>query len=728
MLRKFPHYRQHDEMDCGPTCLRIICKYYGKHLSLEYLRELSHTNRTGTSLLSLSEAAEKLGMRTVGARLSFSDLQSCAPFPCIAFWNQQHFVVVYRITRHKVYVSDPAHGLITYTHEEFLKGWSLGNDQGIILTVDPSPEFNNVEEPATARREKGFSYLYSYLTRYRKEIFQLLIGLLAGSLLQLAFPFLTQSIVDIGIRHHDMPFIYMILAAQLMVFLGKTSVEMLRGYIILHLSSRINISLLSDFFIKLMRLPPGFFDTKMVGDIMQRIGDHQRVEIFLTSGTFTTVFSMLNLAVFSIILAIYSPLIFFVFLTGSILYLLWISAFLKKRASLDYRRFGHMAANHEKNLEMIMGMQEIKLHNAERKKRWQWEALQVKMFKVNLKGLLLKQTQTGGASVINELKNIFIAFLAAKLVLQGDMTLGMMLSISWITGQLNAPILQLVEFIQSMQDARLSMERINEIHNRPDEENQLEEKVDYVPGGDIHIDNLTFKYDADPHAPAILKNIQCTIPANKITAIVGASGSGKTTLLKLLLKFYEPQSGAIYAGGTALSAIRNSSWRNACGVVMQEGFIFNDTVINNIAVGEEQPDMKRLQEAARIANIHEFINSLPLKYYTKIGANGIGLSTGQKQRILIARAVYKNPDILLFDEATSALDTQNERIIMENLQKFYKGKTVIIIAHRLSTVRNADKILVLEKGVLTEAGTHEELVTERGLYFNLVKNQLELDN
>ncbi|THU34978.1 peptidase domain-containing ABC transporter [Niastella caeni] len=728
MLKKFPHYKQHDEMDCGPACLRIICKYYGKSFPLEHLRSLTHTNRTGSSLLALSEAAEKLGLRSVGARISYKDLEECNPLPCIAFWNQHHFIVVYKIKKDRVYVSDPAHGLVEYSKEEFLKGWSLGNEQGIILSLEPSPEFMKMEEGGGNVREKGFAFIFSYLTRYRKELMQILMGLLAGSLLQLIFPFLTQSIVDIGIRHHDMPFIYMILTAQLMVFIGKTTVEMLRGYIVLHLSSRINITLLSDFFIKLMKLPLGFFDTKMIGDILQRIGDHQRVENFLTSGTFTTIFSLLNLVVFSIILAIYSPLIFLVFLAGSACYFVWVISFLKKRAKLDYKRFSQLSANQEKNFELIFGMQEIKLHNAERKKRWQWEHLQVKLFRINLKSLTLKQVQSGGASVINELKNIFISFLAAKLVLQGDMTLGMMLSVSYITGQLNAPITQLVEFIQSLQDARLSMERINEIHNKPDEEAAFVKKIETVPAGDIVIENLSFKYDTDPRMPGILKNINCVIPAKKVTAIVGASGSGKTTLLKLLLKFYEPAAGAIYAGNTAIANIHNSSWRNACGVVMQEGFIFNDTVANNIAVGEENIDRKRLLEAARVANIVEFVDSLPLKFETKIGSNGIGISTGQKQRILIARAIYKNPDILLFDEATSALDTQNERIIMENLQHFFKGKTVIVIAHRLSTVRNADKIVVLDKGELTEVGTHEELITEKGFYFNLIKNQLELGN
>ncbi len=712
-------------MDCGPTCLRIVCKYYGKTFTLEHLRALCNTTRAGSSLLGVSEAAEKLGFRTIGAKLRFEDLKEEAPFPCMAYWNQRHFVVIYKIRKDKIYVSDPAHGLLVYTRQEFLKGWSQGNEEGIILTLDPSPEFDMMEADAKGR-SGGIRFIYKYLTRYKKLMIQLLTGLLAGSLLQLIFPFLTQSIVDVGILHHNIGFIYLILIAQLLLFMGRTSVEILRGYILMHLSSRINIHLLSDFFIKLMKLPLGFFDVKMTGDILQRINDHQRVETFLTSGTLNVIFSFINLLIFSIVLFIYSPLIFYVFAGGSILYFGWVQFFLKRRAALDYKRFSQLAQNQEKNLELIYGMQEIKLHNAERRKRWQWEHLQVKLFKINFKSLALGQTQTGGASLINELKNIIISFLAAKLVLDGQITLGTMLSISYISGQLNAPILQLVDFIQSWQDARLSIERINEIHNKKDEETVGEEKITDVNNGDIVINNLSFKYDGNSKSPLVLKDLQLVIPARKITAIVGSSGSGKTTLMKLLMKFYEPQTGDVMIGNTALSSISHGVWRDKCGVVMQEGYIFNDTVAGNIAVGDEAIDKERLREAAVIANIHEHIEHLPLGYNTKIGQNGLGLSTGQKQRILIARAVYKNPDILFFDEATSALDSKNEKIIMENLHRFYRGKTVIVIAHRLSTVKNADKIVVLEKGEISSVGTHQELVGERGFYFNLVRNQLEL--
>ena len=725
---RFPHFKQYDEMDCGPTCLRIICKYYGKNFSLDYFRSLTHTSRMGTTLLSLSTAAEKLGMRTMGAKLSFEDLKEVAPFPCIAYWNQQHYIVVYKIKRDTIYVSDPAHGLLTYSTQDFLKGWAVDNEKGVILTIETTPEFDKQADETSENKEKGFGTIFKYLTKYRRELVQVIIGLVIASLLQLIFPFLTQSIVDTGIKNKDIGFIYLILIAQLMVFLGKTAVEILRSYIMLHLSTRININLLTDFFIKLMRLPLGFFDAKMVGDILQRINDHKRVENFLTSSTLSTIFSLLNIFIFGVILAIYNMGIFFVFIAGSALYVLWIMAFMKKNAALDYKLFAQLSANQEKNYEMVMGMQEIKLHNAERKKRWQWGLIQIKLFKINIKSLLLKQTQTGGATILNELKNIIISFMAAKLVVVGSITLGKMLAISYIIGQLNSPILQIVSFLQSYQDAKLSLQRINEIHNKKEEENIHDELIDDIPSADIVVKDLSFKYDSNPYTSNVLDNVNLTIPANKVTAIVGSSGSGKTTLLKLLLKFYEPTGGSIAVNNINFTNLSNEAWRNKCGVVMQEGFIFNDTIANNIAVGDEVIDSKKLDDAAKMANVFDFIDGLPLKYKTKIGASGTGISTGQKQRILIARALYKNPDILLFDEATSALDAQNEKTITENLSKIFKNKTVVIIAHRLSTVRNADKIVVLNNGKITEVGKHEDLVKEKGFYYNLVSNQLELSS
>jgi ATP-binding cassette subfamily B protein len=725
---RFPFYKQYDEMDCGPTCLRIISKFYGQRYSLEYLRSLTHTSRSGTSMLALSEAGEKLGFRTMGARVSLDYLQEEAPLPCIAYWNQRHYVVLYKIGRRHIDVSDPAHGLIRYTRAEFLAQWATEEGHGIVLTMEPGPDFGQEEEVNAGGRERGMGHIAAYLTRYKRELIQVLAGLLVASLLQLLFPFLTQSIVDRGIAHRDLSFIDMILLAQLAIFLGKTSVEIIRSYILLHLSTRININLLTDFFIKLMRLPLGYFDTRMVGDILQRINDHKRIETFLTSSTMSTIFSLLNLVIFSVVLGIYSPAVFGVFAAGSLLYVGWILAFMKRRAALDYKLFAQLAASQEKNYEMIMGMQEIKLHNAEKKQRWHWELLQIRLFRINIRTLSLRQVQSGGAVIINEAKNILISFLTARLVVEGHISMGIMMSVSYITGQLNAPILQLIEFLQAFQDARLSMERINEVHQKREEENRYDPKTAAIPNGDIQLQNLSFKYDLSPATPLVLDSINLTIPAGKVTAIVGSSGCGKTTLLKLLLKFYEPTSGSLRIGAMGLDGLSGSAWRGKCGVVMQEGFIFSDSIAGNIAVGDESVDWAKLYEAARAANIHDFVTGLPLGYNTLIGSSGTGMSTGQKQRLLIARAIYKDPDILLFDEATSALDAHNEKAITENLSRYFKGKTVIIIAHRLSTVRNADKIVVLDRGRISEAGRHEELITEKGFYYQLVRNQLELGN
>jgi ATP-binding cassette subfamily B protein len=724
----FPHYKQPDEMDCGPACLRIVAKHYGKTIPLPKLRQLTNTTRLGSSLFGLSEAAENIGFRTLGVKVTYDKLQEETPFPCIAHWNQNHFVVVYKIRKDTVYVSDPAHGLLTYSKNEFLRFWQSDHQEGIVLLLEPTPAFYSDEDEGLAKENKkkqGFTFLFHYLFRYQKLIVQLLIGLTAGSLLQLILPFLTQSIVDIGVQNQDMKFVYLILLAQLMLFFGRTTIEIIRSWILLHISSRINISLVSDFFVKLMKLPISFFDVKMTGDLMQRIGDHHRIENFLTSTSLNVLFSLINLIIFSFVLAFYSLSIFSVFLLGSILYFGWIIFFLRRREDLDYKRFSQNSRNQSKVMELIAGMQEIKLNNAERRKRWQWESIQVRLFRTSIKSLSLEQTQNVGSGLINEGKNIFITFLSAKLVIDGKITLGMMLSVSYIIGQLNGPILQLVTFVQGLQDARLSLERLAEIHNREDEENPGDERITETERpGSLQLSNVSFQYPGA--SDAVLKDLDLLIPVHKITAIVGSSGSGKTTLLKLLLKFYDPSSGLIKMGPHDMNHLSARLWRSKCGVVMQDGYIFSDTIAGNIALGEETVDKARLKQAVHIANIGELVESLPLGYNTRIGMEGIGLSGGQKQRILIARAVYKNPDYLFFDEATSALDSNNEKTILNNLQEFFRGKTVVVIAHRLSTVKNADQIVVLNKGRITEVGTHAGLSARRCEYYELVKNQLEL--
>jgi len=730
-MKSFPFYKQPDSKDCGPTCLRIISKYYGQSIPLQQIRDLAETTREGSGLLGLSNAAENLGFRTLGVQIDFNTLTTEVPLPCLVHWNKNHYVVVYKIDKSgKVYVSDPGHGLITYSKAEFIKCWIGENaredtEEGIALVLETTPAFFK-DEFNEAEKKTSFSFLSKYLFKYKSLIFQLAIGLLAGSLLSLVFPFLTQSIVDVGIQNQDLNFIYLILLAQVMLFVGKTGIEVIRSWILLHLSTRINISIISDFFIKLMKLPISFFDTRMTGDIMQRINDHHRIEQLLTNSSLNTLFSLVNLIIFSIVLLCYDYRLFLVYLTGAIVYVIWISFFLKKRKELDYKRFSQVSQEQSKVIELINGMQEIKMHNAERQKRWGWEFLQVKLFKVQIKSLSLEQWQSVGGNFINQMKDILVSFLAAKLVLSGNLTLGMMLSVQYIIGQLNSPLMQLIDFIKQSQDAKISLERLGEIHDKADEDNHEEQYVAEIPQNDIALNNVSFRYTGSD--AFVFENLNLTIPYQKTTAIVGASGSGKTTLLKLLMKFYDPNTGEMKIGHTDMKNISSRLWRDHCGVVMQEGYVFNDTIANNIAIGEETVDKQKLRKAIEIANIKDFIESLPLSYNTKIGNEGLGISGGQKQRLFIARAVYKSPEFIFFDEATSALDANNEKIIIENLEQFFKGKTAIVIAHRLSTVKHADKIVVLDKGKVVEEGNHAELVAKKGEYYRLIKNQLELGN
>lgn len=736
---KFPFYQQHDGKDCGPTCLKIVSKYYGKSISLQKLRDIGETTRNGTSLLALSNAAESLGFKTLGARLTVERLKDIV-LPCILHWNKNHYVVLYEISSSKNFlrkkdytfkISDPAHGLIEYNSKEFLKFW-IGNNaseltqEGIVLILEPSVSFNvDSNESIKDQSTFGFSVVFHYLKRYKWYVFQLAIGLLAGSLLQLLVPFLTQSVVDVGIKNHNIHFLYMVLFAQLCVFFGRTFLELIRSWTLLHLSARINISMISDFFIKLMKLPISFFDVRVTGDIMQRINDHHRIERILTTSSLNVLFSSVNMIIMGTVLAFYNFKIFFIFFSGSIFYFIWILLFLKQRKTLDYKRFSEVTQEQNNVMEMLNGMQEIKLHNAEKQKRWSWEYIQARLFRISIKALVLEQIQNIGSNTINELKNIVIVFISAKLVIEGEISLGVMMAIASIVGSLNGPINQLIGFIREFQDAKISIARLAEIHEKKDEMQIENGQSEVVPfNEDIIIQNLSFKYLGT--SSFVFENLNLTIPSNKITALVGTSGSGKTTLMKLLLKFYEPHTGNILIGKTNLKSIKSSAWRDNVGAVMQEGYIFSDTIAHNIAIGEDVIDVEKLKYSAMVSNINEFIEDYPLKYNTKVGNEGAGMSTGQKQRLLIARAVYKNPKILFFDEATSALDANNEKIIMKNLSNFLKEKTVVVIAHRLSTVMNADQIVVLENGKIVELGNHSDLINKKGKYFELVKNQLQL--
>lgn len=730
----FPFHKQSDSMQCGATCLRMILEYYGHEYSNSFLGNICRATAEGVSMLGISESAKILGLEVVCGYLSIEALTH-NQLPCILHWNQTHFVVLYKIRKGNLfYIADPGKGLVRYSFEEFTKCWinvkKGGEEKGIAMLLEPGPEFEKIYSGYRKEhneRKTAFRFLYGYLRQYRKYFTLIILGLALGCLLQLSMPFLTQAIVDIGIRHSDIGLIWLILLGELMIIIGRTATDFIRRWLLLHISMRINISLVSDFFIKLLRLPMSFFDTKLMGDLLQRIGDHSRVQNFLTGQVLNVVFTFLSFVIFGIVLFIYNPLIFAIFVIGSIVYGLWIVSFLRKRKVLDYELFEQQAKNQNRTYQFITSMQEIKLQNCEQRRRWEWEDTQTDLFNVQMKSLKLQQTQEAGSIFINEVKNIIITVLAATAVINGQMSLGAMLAVQYIIGQLNSPVEQFMSFIYSMQDVRISLERINEIHEGKNEEAKEGHVTCFESEKSIRINNIDFRYD--PYAlKKTLDGVSFDIPEGKVTAIVGASGSGKTTLIKLMLGYYPVSSGTIYIAGRNICEYNLKWWRRHCGVVMQDGVIFSESIARNIAVDDGDIDINRLEQAARLANIHDYIMGLPLKYNTQTGRDGVGLSQGQKQRILIARAVYRNPDFIFLDEATNALDAKNERAIVQNLDEFYKGRTVIVVAHRLSTVRNADHIIVLDEGRVVETGNHESLIGKKGAYFNLVKNQLELGN
>lgn len=734
-MRRFSFIKQHDAMQCGIACIEMVCKYFGREYSSEYLSDLCHATVEGVSLLAVNEVMGRLGFHTVCARATV-DVLGKASLPCILHWNQNHFVVLYKIRKGKTfYIADPGKGLIKYNLEEFKSHWistqSDGEEKGVAMFLEPTPAFYSYKDDSESGKQKNprsFRFLFGYVKKYKRYFGQIVLGMVVGSLLQLVLPFLTQSIVDVGIKNQNLGFIWLILLGQLMLTFSRTAIDFIRRWLLLHISMRINISLVSDFFIKLLKLPMSFFDTKLMGDLMQRMGDHGRVNNFLTGQALSVTFAMLTFVVFTVVLLFYNKQIFAIFLVGSLLYGLWMTLFLRQRKVLDYELFEQQAINNNKTYEFITSMQEIKLQDCEQRRRWEWEDTQVDLFNVQMKSLKLQQTQEAGSILINEVKNIVITVVAAAAVIHGQMTLGMMLAVQYIIGQLNSPVEQLMNFFYSLQDVRISLERINEIHRAEDEDGTqgLGTELDFPDKG-IDIESVMFKYD--PHALSkTLDDVTIHIPKGKVTAIVGASGSGKTTLVKLMLGYYPVLDGQVNIGSTDINTLNKKWWRRQCGVVMQDGVIFSESIARNIAVDDGDIDKERLLKAARIACIHDYVMSLPLKYNTKIGRDGVGLSQGQRQRILIARAVYKNPDYIFLDEATNSLDANNERAIVENLGMFYRGKTVVIVAHRLSTVRNADQIVVIDHGKVVETGNHETLTAQRGAYYRLVKNQLELGN
>jgi len=724
---KFPFFKQLDYRDCGPTCLRMIAKFYGKSFSREFLRDKASITRQGVTMAGIADAAEIIELRTLGMRVSLDSLVNEVPTPFIVPWRQKHFVVIYKTSKTKIYVADPAQGLLEYSHEDFLQAWTNTVDKtGFVLILEPNANFHSLEEDKT--KKKGFSFLIPYIKPYKKLVSQLFLGLLIGITIQFISPFLMQSIVDTGVNTQNIPFIYLILIAQLVLFISQTLVRVFREWLLIHITNRMHIKMISDFLYKMLKLPINFFETRNTGEHLQRIQDHTRIQNFVSSSTFGMVYSIILFIVFSFVLAFYNSKIFFVFFIGAILYVTWTIFFLKKRAELDFKRFDESSQSQTSLVQIINGVKEVKINNSQRKNRWKWEQIQISLFKTSISSLALAQYQSIGSGFINELKNIVITFLSATAVVNGDITLGMMLSIQYIVGQLNSPLSSFIGFIQVWQDAKISLERLMQVHSKEDEDELKSNKIKELPDKkDIVLRELSFRYGGKS-TPFVLKNINCILPEGKTTAIVGASGSGKTTLVKLLLKFYEPTKGDIYIGNNNLGNIHNDFWRMNCGAVMQDTFIFNDTIAGNIAESEQNEIINRelLKKASYISNIKEFIERLPNKFNTELGTSGIRLSGGQEQRLIIARAVYKNPSFMFFDEATSSLDANNEKVIMENLNSFIKSRTSVIVAHRLSTVKNADNIIVLENGEIVEQGNHKELTFKKGKYYELVKNQLEL--
>lgn len=734
-MKRFPHFKQLDTSDCGPASLRMVAKYYGQNYSTEMLRKHCHITRRGVSMQGIHEGARHIGFDNFGVKMTFEELVENGAFPCILHWNQNHFVVCYGIERcskgtYRIYISDPASQRLTYTKEEFLRCWigtQAGTDcRGVALMLEPGEDFGKVEDEYKRNRRSLLSFV-RYFTPYRSMICQLMLAMLIGSLIQMVLPFLSQAMVDQGINAKNLNIITLILFAQLGFFVATLSIDYIRSWIMLHMNSRIDIQLIADFLIKLTAMPLQFFDSRMTGDILQRIGDHGRIKNFLLSNSLRILFSLVNFSVFLVILAYYNVLVLAIFMVGNTLYVIWISFFMRYRRELDIKRFNQSALEQSKMIQMVQGMQDIKLNNSERQKRWEWERIQVRLFHIGLKGLRIGQLQQSGSVFFTQTTHILIYYIAAQSVVDGSMSLGMMMSLTYIIGQVSAPIGEFISFAQSFQDAKISLERLNEIHAQDDEETDIDKKQAQLPTNrDIEIRKLSFSYDGSEDNLS-LKNISLSIPAHKVTAIVGESGCGKTTLIKLLQGFYEPLHGSIKIGGTPLSDLNPHTWRAATGSVMQDSFIFSDTIEGNITISAEEVDKSRMKGAAAMACIGDYIDSLPLGYNTVIGMEGKGVSQGQRQRILIARAIYKNPEYIFLDEATNSLDATNESRIMENLRNFYQGRTVIVSAHRLSTVRDADQIVVMSHGEIVERGTHEALLQKRGKYYNLVKNQMVND-
>ena len=719
-MRRFPLVRQHDLMQCGAACLAMICRFHGKYIGLRDTENLCTPGKRGVSMQRVKEGAEVLDFNTNALRCDVRMLNENST-PCILYWENRHFVVLFKITKNKYHIADPAKGIKTYDKNSFIKAWTGDGGTGLMLLLTPSVCFKKNKGQNGTKRSLGI--IKRYIKNYRSYLSVVVIGLLLSCVLQLLMPVLTQNIVDVGIRYKSIHFIWLILLGELVVTIGKTATEFIRSWILTHVSTRINISLVSDFFTKLLRLPMSFFDIKHMGDLTQRMTDHNRIQSFMAKQVLGIIFTILSFIVFGSALALYNRKIFIVFIVFTVCYALWISLFLSKRRELDMDYFEKASENQNITFEFLTTLQETKLQNCCNRRKNAWEKIQEKLFTLQLKSLKLQQVQEAGSAFINEAKNIIITVLSATAVIDETITLGTMLAIQYIIGQLNSPISQLVSFVLALQDMRLSVDRINEVYSREDEDGYNS----IIPCSEIRqrisISHLYFRYDGMRSDRFILSDVSFDIEAGKVTAIVGASGCGKTSLIKILLGYYSYE-GSIKIGGLELRKIHKMEWRKRCGVVMQDGAIFSESIGRNIAVSDAPIDTKRLDFAAKSACIYDFIQNLPQKYETVIGRCGIGISQGQKQRILVARAIYRNPDFIFLDEATNSLDTENERKIVNNLKRFYNDKTVLIVAHRLSTVIDADNIIVMDQGKIIETGTHDSLIKNKGRYLELIRNQL----
>ena len=721
---KFPFIKQTDSKLCGLACIASICKYYGETYSINFLSRLCDIHPEGISLLSLSKAANHLGLDTLCVSIPYSKLMF-AELPCILHWNQNHYVVLYKIDKKKelFYICDPAKGKYKIDKVKLIEHWMSASDNAPAMLLEPSNDFGKIVNEERSKRS-SFTIIINYLRTYRKYIAQLASGLLFTSCLQFVFPFLTQIIVDYGIPNKNLNLLWLVLVGWIVIVLAKTLTEIIRKWLLLHITMRVNVSLISDFIVKLMSLPMNYFESRTIGDLTQRVSDHNRVQSFLTSQLLGSFFSLVSFLVFSSILFIYNKIIFLIFILGSTLYAVWAFLFLNKRKLIDYEIFEVESLNQSKTYQILASIQEIKLQNCKVRRRWEWEDIQSDLFYIQQKALRLQQIEESGAIMITEIKNIFITIISASLVISNNLTVGEMMAILFIIGQLNSPLSQMIGLIYSFQDMKISLERINEIHFRENESNG-HGTLTHMENSSIIFNNVSFKYDK--YFPAYtLEDISLELETGKVTAIVGMSGSGKTTIVKMILGYYKTDTGEILVSNNPIDNYEIDWFRTQFGVVMQDGFIFTESIARNIAIDDSEIDWNRLEYAVSIANIKEYIDNLPLGYNTIIGKEGTGLSQGQKQRILIARAVYKDPKFLILDEATNSLDATNERIIVENLSQFCKGKSVLIIAHRLSTVKNADKIVVLDRGRIVEVGNHSSLISKKGFYFNLVKNQLDI--